>query len=80
MPQRIRTELANEVSQNFPRELLECIEKYWSECESSRVANSTLNQSIKPHLAMFFRWVVDDYTPKSGSPGSNDIRALRSLV
>ena len=57
MPQRMRTELANEVSQNFPRELLECIEKYWSECERSRVANSTLNQSIKPHLAMFFRWV-----------------------
>ena len=58
MPQRMRTELANEVSQNFPRELLRC----------------------KPHLAMFFRWVVDDYTPKRGSSGSNDIRTLRSLV
>ncbi len=80
MPQRMRTELANEVSQNFPRELLHCIEEYWSECESSRVADKTMNQSIKPHLAMFFRWVMDDYAPKSGSRGRNDIRTLRSLV
>ena len=80
MPQSIRTELANQVSQNFPKELLDCIEKYWDECERRGIADKSMNQSVRPHLAMFFRWVMDDYTPKSGRSGSNDIRDLRALL
>ena len=80
MPQRIRTELANQVSQNFPKELLDCIEKYWRECERRGIADTSMNQSVKPHLAMFFRWVMDDYTPKSKRTGSNDIQDLHALL
>ena len=80
MPQQIRTELADEVSQNFPRELLNCIEEYWNDCERAGVADSSMNQGFKPHLSMFFRWVVDDYSPKRGPRRSNDIQYLRSLI
>lgn len=80
MSQRIRETLAGEVSEDFPQELLDCIEKYWSECERSGLTGNTIRQGVRPHLAMFFRWVVGDYTPKSGRNGRNDIEDLRKLL